>query len=57
LHQKPISNTFQANQMNAEEIADFVGWLSSHRQGPAPGQSIPPGSDCCQHANLTLEQQ
>jgi cytochrome c oxidase cbb3-type subunit 3 len=28
--------------MTAEEIADVVGWLSSHRQGPAPGQSTPP---------------
>ena len=25
--------------MTAEEIADVVGWLSSHRAGPAPGQS------------------
>jgi cytochrome c oxidase cbb3-type subunit III len=27
--------------MTAEEIADVVGWLSSHREGPAPGQSTP----------------
>jgi len=30
--------------MSAEEIADVVGWLSSHRQGPAPGQSPPPAA-------------
>lgn len=27
--------------MTAEEIADVVGWLSSHRTGPAPGQPVP----------------
>ena len=27
--------------MTAEEIADVVGWLSSRREGPAPGQSAP----------------
>jgi cytochrome c oxidase cbb3-type subunit 3 len=27
--------------MTAEEIADVVGWLSSHREGPAPGQPAP----------------
>jgi cytochrome c oxidase cbb3-type subunit 3 len=27
--------------MTTEEIADVVGWLSSHREGPAPGQSTP----------------
>jgi mono/diheme cytochrome c family protein len=30
--------------MSAEEIADVVGWLASHRQGPAPGQSTPPAA-------------
>jgi cytochrome c oxidase cbb3-type subunit 3 len=28
--------------MTAEEIADVVGWLASHRQGPAPGSSTTP---------------
>jgi cytochrome c oxidase cbb3-type subunit 3 len=28
--------------MTTEEIADVVAWLSSHRQGPAPGQSTSP---------------
>src|SRR4029077_4075043 len=27
--------------MTAEEIADVVGWLSSHREGPAPGRPTP----------------
>jgi cytochrome c oxidase cbb3-type subunit III len=27
--------------MTAEEVADVVSWLASHRQGPAPGQSPP----------------
>ena len=27
--------------MTAEEIADVVGWLSSHREGPAPGRPAP----------------
>jgi cytochrome c oxidase cbb3-type subunit III len=30
--------------MSADEIADVVGWLASHRQGPAPGQSTPPAA-------------
>jgi cytochrome c oxidase cbb3-type subunit III len=28
--------------MTTEEIADVVGWLSSHREGPAPGQPASP---------------
>jgi cytochrome c oxidase cbb3-type subunit 3 len=28
--------------MSSEEIADVVAWLSSHRQGSAPGQPAPP---------------
>jgi cytochrome c oxidase cbb3-type subunit III len=30
--------------MTAEEIADVVGWLASHRQGPAPGQQAQPAT-------------
>jgi mono/diheme cytochrome c family protein len=43
--------------MTAEEIADVVGWLASHREGPAPGQSAPPASTAENTQNSQSNQQ
>ena len=41
----------------ADEIADVVGWLASHRQGPAPGQSTPPAATAASTQTLHSNQQ
>jgi mono/diheme cytochrome c family protein len=42
--------------MSADEIADVVGWLASHRQGPAPGQSPPAATAASMQTSPSTQQ-
>jgi hypothetical protein len=43
--------------MTTEEIADVVAWLSSHREGPAPGQPASPAETGAGTETTQLNQQ